>query len=215
VASLLDRSPREIQPDELRAFLEEKHVESERLDYKADLNRSIADTLVAMANSEGGLIIVGVVEQNQTPVSWPGLGGKDWLDTLGNHNALESVPPVRYEPVVVQLPENGTKPLLVVRVPPALSKPHMTHSSGILVRVGSQDRRPTLEQIDAWFRARQAGGTPTRFQGRIPYFLRPGEQTVDQALYLSVLAWPVFETVPLYMLESTDFKIERLLKVRT
>jgi hypothetical protein len=81
--------------------------------------------------------------------------------------------------------------------------------------VGSQDRRPTLEQIDAWFRARQAGGTPTRFQGRIPYFLRPGEQTIDQALYLSVLAWPVFETVPLNMLESTDFKIERLLKVRT
>jgi predicted HTH transcriptional regulator len=69
VASILDRNPHEIEPDEMRTFLQEKHTESERLDYKEDLNRSIADTLVAMANTDGGLIIVGVKERNQVPES--------------------------------------------------------------------------------------------------------------------------------------------------
>lgn len=209
--SLLDRAPRSIEPHELVAFLEERHLESERLDYKLALDRSIADTLVAMANSDGGLIIVGVVEKNQAPVSWPGLGGKDWVDTLGNHIALESNPPVRYEPAVIQLPENSGKPLLLIRVPPALRKPHMTHSSGILVRVGSQDRRPTLEQIDAWFRMRQSPVGSTRIRGQIPYFFVPGTNTGDEALHLSVLAQPVLDVVPLPMSETTDARVGQLL----
>jgi hypothetical protein len=212
MASLFDRNPYDIQPDELRAFLEEHQPESERLDYKRDLNRSIADTVVAMANADGGLIIVGVEETNQLPVGWAGLPGKDWLDTLGNHNSLECVAPVRYEAVAVQIPENGGKPILIVRVPPSLRKPHMTHSHGILVRVGSQDRPPTLEQIEAWYRAREAAPATTRFDGRIPYFYMPAQQTDDQFLYLSVLAYPTHETVPLPMSESTDFQFERLLR---
>jgi Putative DNA-binding domain len=212
MASLLDRNPHDIEPDELRAFLEERQPESERLDYKRDLNRSIADTLVAMANTDGGIVIVGVEEQNQLPVAWAGLSGKDWLDTLGNHNSLECVAPVRYEAVTVQLPENTGKPILVVRVPPSLRKPHMTHAHGILVRVGSQDRPPSLEQIEAWYRARSAPASTSRFRGSIPYFLMPAQQTGDQALYISVLASPVHETVPLPMSEATDFKIELLLR---
>lgn len=207
-------NPHEIQADELRAFLEEHQAESERLDYKRDLNRSIADTLVAMANSDGGIIIVGVEEKNQLPISWPGLAGKDWLDTLGNHNSLECVAPVRYEAVPVKLPENAGKPLLIVRVPPSLRKPHMTHAHGILVRVGSQDRPPSLEQIEALYRARGAPSAANRFRGQIPYFLMPAQQTGDDALYVSILAYPVYETVPLPMAESTDHRIERLLRER-
>jgi len=212
MASLLDRNPHDIQPDELRAFLEEHQAESERLDYKLDLNRSIVDTLVAMANTQGGVILVGVDEKNQLPVSWPGLGGKDWLDTVGNHNALECDAPVRYDAVAIQLPENAAKPVLIIRVPPSLRKPHATHSNGILVRVGSQNRHPSIEQIASWFRAREGTAPGNRFRGPIPYFLLPASQTGDQALYVSVLATPVHETVPLPMSETTDFKIERLLR---
>jgi len=149
--------------------------------------------------------------QLEVGVDGAGLGGKDWVDTLGNHIALESTPPVRYEPAVIQLPKNAGKPLLLIRVPPALRKPHMTHSSGILVRVGSQDRRPTLEQIDGWFRARQSPASSSRIRGQIPYFFVPGTNTGDEALHLSILAQPVLDVVPLPMSEATDAKVGQLL----
>jgi hypothetical protein len=87
----------------------------------------------------------------------------------------------------------------------------MTHSSGILVRVGSQDRRPTPEQIDGWFRARQSPASSSRIRGQVPYFFVPGANTGDEALHLSVLAQPVLDVVPLPMSEATDARVGQLL----
>jgi hypothetical protein len=213
VPSLFDRSPQDISPDDLRAFLDGRHRESNRLDYKLALESSIAEALVAMANEQGGLIIVGVEEKDQQPVAWPGLGGKDWLDTLGNHNALECVPPVRYETAVIQLHENTGRPLLVVRVPPSLRRPHMTRKKGILVRVDSEERPADLELIANWFRTRQIASGPMQVApATIPHFIPVGAVTSAKDLYLSVLAWPVLDLQPLPMSETTDYRIKQLLE---
>jgi Putative DNA-binding domain len=212
MASLFDRSPRDISPDDLRAFLNEGHPESERLDYKLALESSIAESLVGMANGRGGILIAGVEEKDQLPVGWPGLGGKDWLDTLGNHNALECVPPVRYETAIVELPENSPKPLLIVRVPPSLRKPHMTRKKGILVRVDSQERPADLELIAGWFRPRDSSTPATsRPLGLLPHFVPGGTPTTDKSLRVSLLATPAYELVPLPMSETADRKIRELL----
>ncbi len=42
------------------AFLEQRLPEGQRLDYKADWPKGVERTIAAMANTEGGLIILGV-----------------------------------------------------------------------------------------------------------------------------------------------------------
>jgi len=107
----------------------ERHPESMRLDYKQALERSIADTMVAMANTDGGVIIAGVKEHNQVPTEWPGLLGQDWLDTVANHNAVENTPNVRYEAATVELPENSGRPIMITRIPQSLRRPHISRRS--------------------------------------------------------------------------------------
>lgn len=69
MSSLLDRAVTGIQPDELRGFLQERHLESERLDYKLDLNRRIADTLVADSPSALKCPEVGRREAVKSPAA--------------------------------------------------------------------------------------------------------------------------------------------------
>jgi hypothetical protein len=59
--SLLDQDPHGISFAIVDAFLAASCGEWERLEYKSRIVGSVADTLGAMANMEGGLIICGVV----------------------------------------------------------------------------------------------------------------------------------------------------------
>ena len=71
---------------ELRDFLAAGHRESETLD-KRDLSGDISGTVAAMANSEGGTIIVGVEEdpRKKTPRSFAGFESAHPLDQLNGH----------------------------------------------------------------------------------------------------------------------------------
>jgi phenylpyruvate tautomerase PptA (4-oxalocrotonate tautomerase family) len=66
--SLLDRDPRSVTFQDLEDFLNEGHSESGRLDYKQEIVDSVADTMVAFANTDGGIVIGGVAEAEN--VGW-------------------------------------------------------------------------------------------------------------------------------------------------
>ncbi len=73
--------------EELRAFLSAGHGESETLEYKQDLSGDISRTVAAMADSEGGTIVVGVVEdrRTKTPRLYDGFVSTSPLDQLNGH----------------------------------------------------------------------------------------------------------------------------------
>lgn len=211
MASLFERDPRTVTWDELDAFLKEAHLESERLEYKGELQSSVSDTLVAFANMEGGLLIGGVIADQGKPKSWPGLDNKDPLGTLANHNSMQCSPPVRYEPQLITNPNTG-KPLLLVRVQRSLRRPHMTRQKGILVRVGDQERPADLELTRKWFMdaERQQLEADKRFARPL---ITPQSLGINVAgaVCVVVYARPLTEIVPLQLTEATDIAIGNLL----
>jgi hypothetical protein len=83
--SLLDVPPQFWTYDDVHDFLQARTSENDRIEYKADFTDNIVDTVVSMANGDGGLIFVGVSEVTgqKIPKAWPLLPpGKDPAGTV-------------------------------------------------------------------------------------------------------------------------------------
>lgn len=129
---------------DVESFLVEKIPEGLRLDYKRKVTDKIERTIAAMANSEGGVIVIGVDEEE-------GKTGKPKLPPAGIELAgqAERVQSKAYqaihEPITAldlgtfPFPDDGERGVLVVRVHPSERAPHaVDQSSTILRRVGAQ-----------------------------------------------------------------------------
>src|SRR5438094_862863 len=74
-ASLLSLPLREWTWEALDAFLALHLRENETIEYKSIFDNALPDSLVSMANGDGGHIFVGVSEANRIPDRWPLLDG--------------------------------------------------------------------------------------------------------------------------------------------
>jgi predicted HTH transcriptional regulator len=139
--SLLDRNPRSVTFQELEDFLNEGHPESDRLDYKAEMVDTVADAMVAFANTDGGIVIAGVSEYKSTkkPDKWDGVPQNNPLGTLANYVSMLCSPTVRYEVASIENPRTK-RPLVLIRVSQSLRRPHKTRERGVLTRVDDQNR---------------------------------------------------------------------------
>jgi hypothetical protein len=65
---LLETPLRESTYESLDQFLQARIREDERIEYKEDFSDSFTDTLVSMANGDGGYIFVGVSDRQSLPL---------------------------------------------------------------------------------------------------------------------------------------------------
>ena len=133
---------------ELREFLAAGHRESETLDYKRDLSGDISRTVAAMANSEGGTIIVGVDEdpRTKTPKRIEGFESANPLDQLNGHLSAYLDPTPKVETNVIEF---GAAVFLVVLVNPSSTRVVLHRDKGVLVRVGDESRAPHRSAFEA------------------------------------------------------------------
>ena len=153
---------------DVEAFLAKKPLEDLRLEYKREVTDRIARTIAAMANSEGGLIIIGIEEEGKTRKPKVPPAGID----LGK-DPITSVRSMAYdgirEPIsdldiwTYPLPDDGEKGVLVMRVHRSERAPHAVDQGRmILIRVGAQamkvgdlDVPMDLVQIERLFKRRE------------------------------------------------------------
>jgi hypothetical protein len=132
----LSRPVTELTFDDIQVLVDNQEPESVTLEYKREIDTSargkkeLAKDVSAMANSQGGLLIIGLDEQDHRPKIPDHFVGRmlgqqkveEWLDQVLNSNVQQRVN-VRIKPVPV--PGKPGKCVVVVHVPPSPSVPHM------------------------------------------------------------------------------------------
>jgi Schlafen, AlbA_2 len=117
--SFFDLPAAAINPDALSAFLNERLPEGLNLDYKRELSASVFETIAAMANTYGGIILVGVDEDPSEPTRplLPAVGvDASVRERLVNQSYTLLQPP--FSPDVVPVSLDDGKVVLVIRVDP-------------------------------------------------------------------------------------------------
>jgi len=133
----------------IEQFCAEKIPESTVIDYKADWPDDLAKTIAAMANTLGGLIIIGVETDAQelpiTPIT--GIEVRSRLE-LRVFNICEGAiyPPVI--PEVIACPNTGgDKAVVVIRVPISRQAHAVEKNTQIYVRTGNRNSPNQLADI--------------------------------------------------------------------
>ncbi|MEO8291677.1 MAG: helix-turn-helix domain-containing protein [Actinomycetota bacterium] len=125
-----------------------RRQESKTLEFKRDLSspNPIVKTIVAFANTSGGLLVIGVDDETRDVVGMP--------DPLGDEERLANLIADRIEPPIVPdieiLAWRSTN-VLVARIADSSLRPHRVKSEGphggVYVRVGSTSRQAGPELI--------------------------------------------------------------------
>jgi len=135
---------------DVRDFCNQQYGESIHLDYKRDINSSMAKTIAAMANTWGGLIIIGVEEEDSKPkLPVIGIDYKEHLREQINNIILGNIiPPVFPE---IQVCESGDKKkaVIVVRVPQSNLTPHaIKNNTKVYLRTDTSNEPEELATIE-------------------------------------------------------------------
>lgn len=162
---------------DVQAFLEERNRESIILDYKADWPNDLSKVIAAMANTQGGVILIGVAEDGKDgyPREIVGIDltpGGDLLRQRVVSTAYKAIyPPVRPDVVICPLDSDPNRAVIVIRVSPSDHAPHaVDNRRRIYVRVDSQTEPHSLATLDSlewlWHRRQQAEtGRDTLIEG--------------------------------------------------
>jgi len=142
----------EISIEDIRNFCSLNIQENAVVEYKENFADSVKDkvikTIAAMANTDGGLILLGVREgKNCKEPAIIGITGTNLKQTIFNKCHSDIQPP--YCPEVQEIPIDNEKVILFIRINrdyvPSLPVFHREH--GFQVRRDSQTRPATLNEI--------------------------------------------------------------------
>jgi hypothetical protein len=141
-------------------FCAERESEGATLDYKEDIPKDIEKTVSAMANTLGGIIILGVSEDDQAKPLLPILGmdmRRGLVEQITSKCVDNIYPPVVPESYLVSN-ETGDKALVVLRIAQSRDAPHAINSSTrVYIRTGRQNSQDALASLDRifWLRERR------------------------------------------------------------
>lgn len=153
--SLFTKPINEITIDDVETFCKQGIGEGVRLEYKKDFsgknaNRQIAKEVASFANTYGGLLLIGVDEDDRKPKT--PLSGIDFTEGLEEKIvsiALKGInPPVFPEIQVCELKKNPEKAIIVIRVQESDETPHrIEQDTKIYIRAASQSE-PALARFE-------------------------------------------------------------------
>ncbi len=127
--SIFTNSIESISYDDIILFCQQNIKETVNLDYKVDFPSDLTKVISAFANTFGGLIIIGVDENDGRPN--PPFIGIDYADGLQErviNMCIDSIyPPIAPDVGVCKGPNN--KAFVLIRVPESLDTPHAIQSN--------------------------------------------------------------------------------------
>jgi hypothetical protein len=131
-----------------------KNGENQTVELKEKIGESteFAETVIAFANQQGGVIVLGV--NDKTTIV--GLDNRDnHKDTITNIISSHCEPSIDYTVEERILQE---KKLMLVKVMEGKDKPYMLRERGAYIRVNGTDRIATRFELDEFYRQKSSGG---------------------------------------------------------
>jgi len=122
--------------DKINSYIENKVEENLNLDYKASgsLQRNdkktneISKDVSAFANSDGGIIIYGIEEEDHVPKNFHFVDGnlitKEWLEQVIQTRIHRKIPGLKIIPI--RFEKKIEKSIYVVKIPESIDAPHQT-----------------------------------------------------------------------------------------
>ena len=140
----------EIPKYEIRELI--RHGETETVEFKERIGKSeeFVETVVAFANSKGGIILLGVDDHSNVV----GLPEKEFEDTITNILRSHCTPQVKCEISRRKLDE---KDIMIIRVEEGRDKPYFVRERGPYIRANATDRIATRYEMDEIYRQKQSG----------------------------------------------------------
>jgi hypothetical protein len=148
--------------------IEQRIPEGPRIDYKLQITQDIGDDVASLANTDGGLIFIGVISdktKQNVPVDWPGMPARQDYATQITSKILSTVRP-RPDFDIGWAPTSTGNYIFVVRVR-AGNHPPYEYAQGntirIPIRVHDGKRSASVRDIEALFQRRaSASGNPEK-----------------------------------------------------
>ena len=206
---MLYRKPlNDIDLADVQKFLEQRTPENTVLDYKRTFPNDLAKSIAAMANTFGGLILVGVDEDKEEGESRPklpiaGIPFERGLEEKVSSISIDSIsPPVVPDVRVISLNDNG-KAIIIIRISQSAESPHaISTNTKIYVRTGNRNSPEQLADLNRiqWlfnqrqrsvdFRKKLAKDAYRRFE----YFCAPksSSDTKHYYRYLTIVLSPTY-----------------------
>lgn len=146
--------------DDVDRFCQQAIAENTYLEYKEDFPNDLAKSIAAMANTLGGLILIGVAETDAGKPKLPiaGIAADRGIEERVLNTVLDTMsPPVI--PEIATCPNSASdRVLVVIRVPQSENSPHALHrNSSVYIRTGKRTKPEDLADLDRidWLRGRR------------------------------------------------------------
>ena len=132
-----------------------RHGETETVEFKEKISKpkEFVETIVAFANTKGGIILLGVNDHSKVV----GIPENGYEDTITNILRSHCSPKVKCEISRRQLDE---KDIIIIRVEEGRDKPYFVRERGPYIRANATDRIATRYEMDEIYRQKQSGYQP-------------------------------------------------------
>ncbi len=137
--------------DDIEEFCKQETPEGVFLDYKQDFPKHLEKTIAAMANTLGGVILIGIAEDQESKPRLP-IDGISFLKGLPErvmNIILTNIAPPVFPEITVCRNDDGLKAVIVIRIPQSHQSPHaVAGNKQVYLRTGNRNNPEELAQID-------------------------------------------------------------------
>ncbi|NJP27774.1 ATP-binding protein [Microbispora sp. SCL1-1] len=144
--ALLHAAPSEVTIDQVRRLVAMVGPEAPTIEYKADMTSSIAKAVAALANTYGGLVLVGVTDDRKIT----GVKEKT-IERVAQHCHSTIEPPWVPDIVPVPLDDGSGKYVLVLRVVPGIPPRPLLVEGAAPIRHSNTTHPASWQQLAALF----------------------------------------------------------------
>lgn len=127
--------------DDLKEII--RQGENSSVEFKSSRVRpdSLAKEIVALSNSSGGIIIIGLNDEGEIEGIDNEFEYEEWIMNISRNNVIPEVD------LEVTKKKIDNKEIILVNIPKGIRKPYQTNKNEFLVRVGSTNRNASQQEL--------------------------------------------------------------------